>query len=810
MARFIGTILGAAFLSGPGLAAAPPQAPPARATLSLDAQSALVKQYCAGCHNDVAKSGGLTLARFDPARVDQIAPVAEKMIRKLRAGMMPPPNATRRPDADTVAAFAATLEARIDEAAAKQPNPGRRPFQRLNRAEYARAIRDVLDIDVDVEAFLPADTISGGFDNIADVQSFSPTLMLGYLRAASQIARLAIGNPEARPSPATYQIPRTEGQMRHVEGAPIGTRGGLSIVHVFPADGDYVFKLTFFSGGTGELFGGTTIASTDRGEQIEISINGARAAIFDVDGWMDESDPNGLTLRTPAVHVDAGPQRVSAAFIKRYAGPVDDLVAPLEYTDADPRIGIGYGITTLPHLRELTITGPRRVTGVSDTPSRRKIFTCHPTAPAGDAACAGTIVKRLASQAYRQPVATTDLDILMRLYAKEREQGGFESGIRLALQGILTSPRFLFRLEETPPALKAGQTYRISDYDLATRLSFFLWGTVPDADLLKAASQGALRNPAVLETQVKRLLRDRRSEALSTRFARQWLRLQDVEKVSPDALRYPYYDHFLSTSFIRETELFFDSLVREDRSVLDLLTADYSFVNERIARHYGIPNVAGSDFRRVQLPPERRGILGHGSVLMLTSVADRTSPVQRGKWIMEVLLGSPAPPPPANVPAFEETQGTRDGRLLTTRERIEQHRANPACSSCHRVIDPPGLALENFDPTGRWRIKENGVPIDAAGQLYDGTRMDGPAGLRDALLKHADVVLSTFTESLMTYALGRRVEYFDMPAVRAIGRDAARNGHRLSSFMLGIAKSAAFQMSTIDAASTEAVSERRH
>jgi hypothetical protein len=417
-------------------------------------------------------------------------------------------------------------------------------------------------------------------------------------------------------------------------------------------------------------------------------------------------------------------------------------------------------------------------------------------------------VKRLASQAYRQPLRSADLDILIGLYTRERANGGFESGIRLALQGILTSPRFLFRLEDTPAMLKAGQTYRISDLDLASRLSFFVWGAAPDAALLKAAAQGTLATPAVLEKQVRRLLLDRRSEALSTRFAGQWLRLQDVEKVSPDALRYPHYDRFLSDSFVHETELLFDNVVREDRSVLDLLTADYSFVNERIARQYGIPNVAGDAFRRVPLPPERRGILGHGSILMLTSVADRTSPVQRGKWVMEVLLGSPPPPPPADVPAFDDTKGTRDGRLLTTRERMEQHRANPACNSCHRVIDPPGLALENFDVTGKWRIKDNGMAIDAVGQLYDGTRMDGPAGLRDALLKHADVVLSSFTESLMTYALGRRVEYFDMPAIREILRDAARHDHRVSSFILGIAKSEAFQMSTVDTPSTAAVAQR--
>ena len=670
------------------------------------------------CHNDRGRAGGLTLDGFDPAQIDQNAAVAEKMVRKLRAGMMPPPTATRRPDPTTVKTFVATLEARLDESAARRPNPGRRPFQRLNRAEYTRAIRDLLAIDVDADAFLPSDTISSGFDNIADVQSLSATLMTGYLRAAAHVSRLAVGDRAARATPSTYAIPRTEGQMRHVEGTPSGTRGGLSVLHTFPADGEYAFKLTFFSGGTSELFGGTTITSTDIGEQIEISLNGERVALFDVDGWMAEWD-KGLSLETPPVHVPAGPQRIAAAFIRRYTGPNDDLLAPPEITDADPRIGIGYGVTALPHLRELTVTGPLRVTGVSDTPSRRKIFICRPangdrpassgTAPA-DEACAADIISRLASQAYRAPAGAADLADLMRLYSQERGKNGFESGIRLALQAVLSNPRFLLRAEQTPsPTLPAGEIYRLSDADLASRLSFFLWGTIPDAALSQAAAQSTLRNPAALERQVRRLLADPKSEALSTRFAAQWLRLQDVEKVTPEPIFFPHFDHFLGESYVRETLRLFDSFVREDRSVLELLTADYSFVNERIARQYGIPNVVGNDFRRVTLPPERRGLLGQGSILMLTSVADRTSPVLRGKWIMEVLLGSPPPPPPPNVPTFEQTAGAKEGRLLSTRERMEEHRASPACSSCHRVIDPPGLALENFDVTGQWRVKDNGA-----------------------------------------------------------------------------------------------------
>jgi hypothetical protein len=596
-----------------------------------------------------------------------------------------------------------------------------------------------------------------------------------------------------------FKVPRTSSQMRHVDGAPIGTRGGISVVHVFPADGEYVFKMLLHGGPTGDLFGGAT-----RGEQIEVSINGERVALLNINHQMRESDPNGLNLHTPPIDVKAGPQRVSAAFIQMADGPIDDLIGPIEHTLADTNVGETFGIFAPPHLRDFTISGPHKVTGVSETPSRRKIFTCRPTAASEEPTCAAAIVRRLSNQAYRGSVGDQDFSDLMRFYEQGRKNGDFESGIRLALQAILANPRFLFRLERAPvPTLKAEATYRISDMDLASRLSFFLWGTVPDAELVKVASQGTLRNPAVLDKQVRRMLADARSEALSTRFAAQWLRLQDVDKVRPDTLTYPLWDHTLTKSFERETELFFDSLVREDRSVLDLITADYTFVNERLAKHYRIPNVMGNTFRRVQLPDEnRRGILGQGSILLQTSVADRTSPVLRGKWVMEVLLGTPPPPPPPNVPDLEETKGVKDAKVLSVRERMEEHRRNPACTSCHRVIDPLGLALENFDATGAWRIKDNGVPVDPTGELYDGTKMDGPPALRQALLKRADVILLSFTESLMTYALGRTVEYYDMPAIRAIIRDAARNDNRMSSFILGVVRSAAFQMSKAETPNT--------
>jgi cytochrome c553 len=791
-----------------------------------DPQTALVRQYCAGCHSERGKAGGLSLAAFDATTAPQHADVAEKMIRKLRAGMMPPPGA-RRPDESTLSALAASLETRIDKAASVTPNPGRRPFQRLNRVEYARAVKDLLALDIDVNGLLPPDSISQGFDNVADSQPLSPALMEGYLRAASTVTTLAIGNPDAESSEAHYRVPKTASQLRRVDGAPFGTRGGIAVVHTFPADGDYEFRIELHGNADGFLFGGPA-----KGEQVDISINGERKALLDIDPEMAEVTTS-LFLKTPPIHVSAGPQRLVAAFIQRFEGPVNDLIAPIDHTLADTQIGVAYGITTLPHLKDLTIVGPQRVTGVSSTPSRDRIFTCRPTTAADESACASAIVTRLASQAFRHPASRRDIDALMRFYADGRKERDFESGIASALEAILASPEFVFRVEpafarvedtrasarqgpvgrtsatraragQTPAAATAATTERVSDVALASRLSFFLWATGPDAELTRIAEQGRLTAPGMLERQVARLLADPRAESLSTRFAAQWLRLADVDGMLPDAVAYPYYDHTLGEGFVRETELFFQSIVRDDRSVLDLLTADYSYVNERIARHYGIPNVTGPAFRRVTLPEARRGLLGQGSILVLTSVADRTSPVMRGKWIMEVLLGSPPPPPPANVPALEATNATSGGKMLSTRERMEEHRKSPACASCHRVIDPLGLALDNFDVTGKWRIKDNEVPVDAAGVMYDGTKLDGPAALRDALLKHQDVFLQTFAENLMTYALGRRVEYYDMPLIRSLIRQAAKSDLHFSSFVLGIVNSAAFQMRAAEPAQTTA------
>ncbi len=763
-------------------------------SLATDSLTAVVRQYCVVCHNDVMLTGNLTLSDFEVARAPELAETAEKMIVKLRAGMMPLPGAPR-PSPDTLLALVETLEALIDEAAARDPNPGFRSFQRLNRAEYARSIRDLLDLEIDAGTYLPLDTKSANFDNIADAQMLSATLVDAYLRAANDIARLAVGDPDALPASTTYRNPGYATQWDRMEGAPRGTRGGISVVHNFPADGDYVFKMAFEHTTTGGFFGRVA-----EGEQIEVSVEGERRALLEVDRWMDVSDPNGVTMETEPIFVPAGPRRVSAAFIRRTEGPVDDLMSPHDWSLVDRQIGVtGYGVTALAHLKDLVVHGPHNPTGVSETPSRRKVFSCRPMSPEEEPACADEILSRLGAQAYRRPLSERDLGALRSFYRAAADDG-FEAGIEMALQAILASPDFVFRFEEPPGDFEPGESYRIGDIDLASRLSFFLWGTPPDPALIDAAGRGDLSDERGLELQVRRMLSDPRSAALGSRFAAQWLRLQDLEKVHPDRLMYPDYHQQLADAMVRETELFFNSLVREDRSFFDLFTADYTFVNERLARHYGIPGVVGNHFRRVELSDaRRRGLLGHGSVLTLTSHANRTSPVLRGKWVMEVLLGTPPPPPPPGVPDLEQTEGSADGRLLTTRERMELHRQNPVCSSCHNFMDPIGLALDNFDVTGSWRIRENGMPLDTRGELYDGTPVTSPGDLRRALLERPIPLVRTFTENLMAYALGRRIEYYDKPGVRAIARAAAENDYRMSSFILGVVKSSAFRMSRAEA-----------
>ena len=659
----------------------------------------VVQRVCAGCHNDRTKSGNLSLEHFDVAAADKNAGVAEKMIRKLRAGMMPPPGARRPPD-EALTALAKRLEEVVDEAANRDPNPGGRTFQRLNRPEYERAIRDFLSLDVHAKNWLPPDQMSANFDNMADTQTLSPTLLDAYLNAASAISRMAIGdrNPPAIDETYTDSQYISQHPWDHVDGAPYGTRGGIVIDHVFPADGEYVFSLTFNTGTNTPI------------EDIDVSIDGERVALL-----LYDTNPRGVAAdgrgssptKTPPILVRAGQHKVAAAFIRRTEGPYEDLIRPHDWSFAGGGAG-GVGVTTLPHLRDLIISGPYHIMGISDTASRRKVFTCRPTVAEEERPCAREIISRLGAEAFRRSLSAADRDELMAFYDQGAKNGGFEIGVRTALEAILASPYFVLRLERQPAGVRPGQSYRISDLDLASRLSFFIWGTPPDAELQTLATSGRLSNPDDLERQTRRLLADPRAEALGTRFAAQWFRLQDLYKVHPDPNFYPNFDENLADAMRRETELFFYNLVRENRSVLELFNADYSFVNERLARHYGIPNVAGTQFRRVKYPDDkRRGLLGHGSILVLTSLANRTSPVLRGKWVMEVLLGTPPPPPPPNVPDLEQTDGTKGGKVLTTRERMEIHRSNPACTSCHRMMDPIGLALDNFDVTAKWRFREH-------------------------------------------------------------------------------------------------------
>jgi len=750
----------------------------------------LVQQYCVGCHNDRRLRGNMSLEGFNAERPEDNGALAEAMIVKLRAGMMPPPG-VRRPSGDALQVLAASLEERIDVAAVRDPNPGGRTFQRLNQIEYERSIENLLGLDIDGGQFLPLDTKSANFDNIADVQLLSPTLLDAYLNAAAVVSRLAVGDRDAAASSSTYTNSGYTTQWDRAEGAPYGTRGGISVTHNFVADGEYEFRLALEHTTTGEYYGGTIPR-----EQLEVSIDGERVALVDVDTWMNVADPNGVNMRTEPVFVRAGPRRVTAAFLKQHEGPMEDLLSPHDWSLADRQIGVrGYGVTSPAHLKDLVVAGPTNVTGVSHTPTRERIFTCRPTAASEERTCAESIINRLGSQAFRRPLTDDDLPALMDFYEYGSDEGGFEIGVRTALEALLASPDFVFRFEEAPEGVEIGTNYEISDVDLASRLSFFLWGGPPDSELVALASQGELSDEAVLEGQVRRMLADPRSEALATRFAAQWLRLDDLDQVHPDRLLFPDFHQQLSDAMRSETELFFSNLVREDLSFFDLYTADYTFLNERLARHYGVQGVRGEGFRKVQYPDERRrGLFGHGSILTLTSHAGRTSPVLRGKWVMEVMLGTPPPPPPPNVPDLDETATSVEGRALTTRERMEVHRSNPSCNSCHRFMDPIGLALETYDVIGQWRLRENGIPVDSQGELYDGTIISSPVELQSALLKRPIPLVRTFTQNLMAYALGRRVEFYDQTAIRSIVREAEKNDYQMSAFILGVVKSDAFRM----------------
>jgi mono/diheme cytochrome c family protein len=791
-----GLAAGPAGTATPALAAPPDAAVP----MSAETQDKVIAQYCGSCHNDDDLKGELSLDGFSAGKAAERADVAEKMVRKLRTGMMPP-SGFEQPDEATRLALVSGLEATLDKAA-RSPRPGRRSFQRLNRAEYRAAIQTLFGVAVDVDAFLPADTISASFDNIADVQMPSATVMQGYLRAAAHVSRAVMGDPSADPSSTIYDVPRTRSQKDRVEGAPFGTRGGTAVVHNFPADGDYTFRMLLHGAPEGELFG-RTIGPI----HIEVAIDGARVALVKVDRWISESSPMGLAVATEPIRVTAGARRVSAAFLREFEGVEDDLIKPVEHTLADTQIGLGYGVTTVPHLRNFSIAGPVNAKGVSQNPTRNAVASCRPATPADEVPCARRILERVATAAYRRPVSAADLNELMPFYLQGAQSlqggkpGGFDAGVRTALQALLSSLHFIFRLEEAPANVTRGGIYRVSDIDLASRLSFFLWGTVPDQELITTARAGQLARADVFERQVRRMLADSRSEALATRFAAQWMRLQDLDKVEPDALDYPYFDESLAEAMSRETEVFFDHLVRADRPLLELLTADYTFVNERLARHYGIPGVSGPAFQRVSYgDATRRGVLGHGSVLTLTSHGNRTSPVLRGKWVLEVLLGSPPPPPPPNVPDLDEAGEAKNGRLLSVAEQLAAHRANPACSSCHNVIDPIGLSLDHFDVDGSWRIKDRGVAVQTSSVMYDGTPLSGAADLRGALLKRSDVITTHFTEMLMAYAIGRRIEAGDMPTIRRIVRDARPDNYRMSSLILGIVKSPAFSTALAEGA----------
>ena len=742
----------------------------------------VVQQYCVVCHNDALMTGNLSLQTFSVENANERADAAERMSRKLRAGMMPPPGIPR-PGGDTLLALVETIEAVVDEAALAAPNLGERRFQRLTRDEYQRGVRDLLDLEVDAGKWLPADLLLSAFDNASAGQGLSTTLLDSYLRAASEVSRLAVGNPEALSSTSRYRNPAEVSQHAwdHVEGAPFGTRGGLVVTHDFPADGEYVFQVE-------TQFGpGTTVF-----HDLDISVADEPAALVMIEHEAKTSNPN----RTEPIFVSAGQHKVAVAFVRRIEGPYEDRFRPPQWSSANLRRGTDYGITVLPHVSEVLITGPENVVGVSETASRQRVFSCRPASAAEERSCAESILERLATQAYRRPLDQEDLADLMNFYDMAAAEEGFEVGVRAGLEAILASPVFLFRLEEEPAGARPGQLYRLSDVDLATRLSFFLWASEPDQELREVAGLDRLSDPQVLEEQVERMLKDPRAETLATRFAHQWLRLQDVgADVWPEPFYYPDFSAQLAEGFVRETELFFQHLVQEDRSLLEFLTADYTFVNERLAQHYGIEGVSGDRFRRVMYPNDQRmGILGHSSVLLLTSVPDRTSPVIRGKWVMEVLMGTPPPPPPPNVPAFEASPDAGGGRRLTTRERIEAHAAAPVCNSCHRFIDPIGLALDNFDVTGRWRIRENGVPLDTSGEFYDGSPITSPGELVDVLLKRPIPLVRSFTKNLLSYAIGRPVEYFDYPTIRAISQAAEANDYKMSTFLMGIVKSDLFQM----------------
>jgi mono/diheme cytochrome c family protein len=764
---------------------------------TLSPEQALLNRYCITCHNDKTKTAGLMLDKLDFTNPGKDAESWEKAARKVRAGMMPPGGAPR-PDRATLDAFADKLEVELDRAAAANPNPGFTGLHRLNRTEYANAVRDLLALDIDAATLLPADDSSEGFDNIADALGVSPALVERYAAAATKVSRMAVGNMLTNAFTTTYRVPGDLSQTEHIDGLPLGTRGGILVHHNFPLDAEYDIKVRARSGGIG--VGGIGVS----GEELEVTVNGERVKVA------------GGTNVDVHVKLKAGPQTVGAAYLRRSPPGADDLWQIYAASNV---------------VSSIAITGPLNPTGLGDTPARRRIFVCRPASEelartterpyqarsaeasrvpdrlegragpvqaleaglakeAEDDACAKKIVSTLAQRAYRQPPSTLDQDTLLSFYREGRKNGGFDAGIEQAVSRILADPRFVFRFEREPANLPAGRPYRISDLELASRLSFFVWSSIPDDELLGLAIENKLHDPAVLEAQTRRMLKDPRSETLVTDFGDQWLYLRELKNQRPEAKE---FNDNLRQSFRRETELLLDSILREDRSVIDLLNADYTFVDEALAKHYGIPDVRGTRFRRVAIQDEnRRGLLGQSSFLLVTSVANRTSPVARGKWVLENLLGTPAPLPPPNVPPLDTDASAQ--QAASVRQRMEEHRKNPTCAACHKIMDPIGFSLENFDLIGRYRASDGGTPIDASGQLVDGTKLDGPASLRLALLSRSGVFVQTMTEKLLTYGAGRALRYYDMPVVRSIVREAARNDNRFSALIVGIVKSDPFQM----------------
>ena len=750
------------------------------------ARQAVLDRYCVTCHNQRARIGGLALDGLDLAHVDAQPAVWEAVVRKLQAGAMPP-QGMPRPDPAVAEGFASWLTDELDKAAAT-PNPGRPLLHRLNRAEYANVIRDLLAVAVDVRSLLPADDSAFGFDNNADLLVVSPSLLERYLTAADRVSALAVGDPTTAPGSDTYYPRGDQSQSQHQEGLPLGTVGGIGVRHTFPLDGEYEFQVTLLRTNL------EAIRGLEHPHQLEITVDGERVYLGAIGGDAEAGQTGAITAKSDAtdarlrvrVPVKAGPRLVAASFIRKIAENTNRL-RPFLRSNAGT-----YDSTGRPHVKSLTVMGPFNPTGPGDTPSRQRVFVCRPSTAAAEEPCARRILSTLARRAFRRPVLESDLAPLLTFYRDGRRKGTFETGVQLALRRLLASPTFVFRVEEDPAAVAPGNVYRVSDVELASRLSFFLWSSMPDDTLLDLAAANRLHLPPVLDAQVRRMLADPKADALVENFAGQWLHIRNLQNIAPNTDEFPDFDNDLRDAFRRETELFFRSIMREDRNVLDLMTADYTFVNERLAKHYGVPGIYGSQFRRVTLPGDaRRGLLGKGSILLATSHADRTAPTLRGKWILENVLGTPPPAPPANVPPFEQTAGPKP---RTIRERMEIHRANPSCASCHRSMDGLGFTLENFNAVGAWRTRDAGIDVNAEGAMSDGQSAVGVTGLRAALLKRPEVFVDTLTEKLMTYGLGRGLQYSDMPVVRAVVRSSGAQEYRFSSLILGIVKSAPFQM----------------